>query len=155
MVYGMVGWKNTGKAVLVDPLVTEFTSRGSTVSTIRRRTGRESHRDREAGAAEVLLSAPWRWAPMHELRGRPEADIGNLPPEPPRDDLALLAGYRRHDHPKVETCRPEVERPPLAPNDPTIAAMASKARHPALRIPAFELNGNADIVNLVPSGAEP
>ena len=60
--YGIVGWKNAGKTGLMERLVTEITSRGITVSTIKHahhnfdddQPGKDSYRHRAAGATEVL-----------------------------------------------------------------------------------------------------
>ena len=76
-IYGVTGWKNSGKTGLVERLVSEFTTRGFSVSTIKHahhdfdvdRSGKDSYRHREAGAREVLLSSRKRFALMHELRG--------------------------------------------------------------------------------------
>ena len=63
--WGVTGWKNSGKTGLMERLVTEFSSRGLTVSTVKHahhsfdvdHKGRDSYRHREAGAKEVLLSS--------------------------------------------------------------------------------------------------
>ena len=69
-IYGVTGWKNTGKTGLMERLLTEITARGHSVSTVKHahhatefdQPGRDSHRHREAGAHEVLLASPNRWA---------------------------------------------------------------------------------------------
>ena len=76
-VYGVTGWKNAGKTGLMERLVAEVTARGLSVSTVKHahhqtdvdQPGRDSYRHRAAGAREVLLASPNRWALMHELRG--------------------------------------------------------------------------------------
>ena len=84
--YGVTGWKNAGKTGLMERLVTEISSRGFSVSTLKHahhsfdvdQPGRDSHRHRVAGATEVLLSSGTRWALMHELRGRDEPPLEML-----------------------------------------------------------------------------
>jgi Molybdopterin guanine dinucleotide synthesis protein B len=74
-VFGVVGWKNSGKTTLVGALVRELPARGYRVSTIKYAhhafdidvPGKDSYRHREAGAAEVLAASGQRWALMHEL----------------------------------------------------------------------------------------
>ena len=69
-IWGVVGWKNSGKTGLMERLVAEFTARGLTVSTLKHahhafdvdQPGKDSHRHRVAGATEVLLSSGRRWA---------------------------------------------------------------------------------------------
>lgn len=155
--YGVVGWKNTGKTSLVERLVTEIVGRGFTVSTIKHahhsfdidHPGRDSHRHREAGATEVLLSSPVRWALMHELRGASELEIDDLLPKLSPVDLVLVEGFKLHGHSKVETSRMEVGKPLLAVNDPTIKAVASDISHEGLQIPLFDLNDTASIANFI------
>ena len=64
-IYGVTGWKDCGKTGLMERLVTEFTERGLTVSTIKHahhstdvdQKGTDSHRHRMAGASEVVLAS--------------------------------------------------------------------------------------------------
>jgi molybdopterin-guanine dinucleotide biosynthesis protein B len=82
-VFGITGWKNSGKTQLVTRLVAEFTSRGLKVSTVKHahhnfdidRPGADSYRHREAGAVEVALVSGRRWALMHELREEEEPPL--------------------------------------------------------------------------------
>jgi molybdopterin-guanine dinucleotide biosynthesis protein MobB len=75
-IYGIEGWKNAGKTGLTERLVVEISGRGYSVSTVKHahhpteidQPGRDSFRHRKAGAQEVLLASPVRWALMHELR---------------------------------------------------------------------------------------
>ena len=58
IIFGIVGWKNTGKTTLTERLVTTFTQRGLVVSTIKHThhdvdidvPGTDSYRHRAAGA---------------------------------------------------------------------------------------------------------
>ena len=87
-VFGITGWKNSGKTTLIVALVEEFTRRGLRVSTIKHAhhafdidvPGKDSHRHRLAGASEVLVGSGARWALMHELRGAatPSLDVPNF-----------------------------------------------------------------------------
>ena len=74
--FGIVGWKNSGKTTLVARLVTDLKSRGFSVSTMKHahhafdldQPGRDTYKHREAGAQEVVISSSQRWAIMHELQ---------------------------------------------------------------------------------------
>lgn len=155
--YGIAGWKNTGKTTLVERLVTEIVGRGFSVSTIKHahhsfdidQPGRDSHRHRAAGATEVLLSSPARWALMHELRGAPEPVIGDLLPKLSPVDLLLVEGYKRNGHPKIETSRAEIGKQLLALDDPTIRAVASDVLYDGLQIPVFDLDDTAGIADFI------
>ena len=68
--FGVVGWKNSGKTTLMTRLIGELTRRGYAISVIKHahekfeidQPGRDSFRMREAGACEVTLSSPRRFA---------------------------------------------------------------------------------------------
>jgi len=160
--YGVTGWKNSGKTGLMERLVTEITGRGVTVSTVKHahhateidRPGRDSHRHRTAGAREVLVASPVRWALMHELRGAPEPQLEQLLARLTPVDLVLIEGYKRAPHPKVEAHRPESGHGLLAPENPTVRAVASTAPrdHPALAglsVPVLSLDDTAAIANFI------
>ena len=76
--FGVVGWKNSGKTTLMARLVGELTRRGYAVSVVKHahekfeidHAGRDSFKLREAGAREVALSSPRRFALMRELGRR-------------------------------------------------------------------------------------
>ncbi|MEM0909322.1 MAG: molybdopterin-guanine dinucleotide biosynthesis protein B, partial [Pseudomonadota bacterium] len=110
IVYGIVGWKNSGKTTLVERLVAAFVSDGLSVSTIKHahhsvdvdQPGTDSHRHRAAGASEVMLASENRWALMHEHRGDPEPGLESLLTKLTPVDVVLVEGFKAHAHHKVE-----------------------------------------------------
>lgn len=136
-VYGVIGRKNAGKTTLVERLVAELTGRGYRVSTVKHahhdsdidQPGRDSHRHRMAGAQQVLLAAPHRWALMHELRQDDEPALAAHLARLDRVDLVLVEGFKQASHPKIEVWRraepPALQAVPLACELPTIRALAS------------------------------
>ena len=157
--WGVVGWKNSGKTGLMERLVTEFTSRGLTVSTLKHahhtfdvdHEGKDSHRHRVAGATEVLLASRNRWALMHELKGEEEPSLSDLLPRLAPVDLVLVEGYKRDDHPKIEAHRNDTGSALIAPNDPTIRAIASDSDAQADGRPTFDLNDTSAIADFIAS----
>ncbi|MEY8829442.1 molybdopterin-guanine dinucleotide biosynthesis protein B [Sedimentitalea sp. XS_ASV28] len=155
-VYGVVGWKNTGKTGLVERLVHEITGRGMTVSTLKHahhtfdvdQPGRDSHRHRVAGAQEVLLSSGKRWALMHELRDAPEPGMQALLARLSPVDLVLVEGYKREGHAKIETHRAEVGQELIARDDPSVRAVASDTAI-TLDRPVFDLDDTAGIADFI------
>lgn len=155
-IYGVTGWKNAGKTGLMERLVAEITDRGFTVSTIKHahhntdvdQPGRDSFRHRTAGAREVLLASPNRWALMHELRDAPEPPLAELIAKLSPVDLVLIEGYKRETHPKVEAVRAETGKPPLAEKNDTIRALATDTPLTAA-LPAFDLNDTAAIADFI------
>ncbi|MBK0326465.1 molybdopterin-guanine dinucleotide biosynthesis protein B [Rhodobacteraceae bacterium F11138] len=155
-VFGVTGWKNTGKTGLVERLVAEITARGLSVSTVKHahhsfdvdQPGRDSHRHRVAGAQEVLLCSGNRWALMHELRDADEPDLATLLARLSPVDLVLIEGYKREPHPKIETHRSASGQLLLAPDDETIRAVASDTPL-TLDRPVFDLDDTVGIADFV------
>ncbi len=155
-IYGVTGWKNAGKTGLMERLVTEITARGFSVSTVKHahhsfdvdHPGRDSYRHREAGAREVLLSSRNRVALMQELRDQDEPSLDDLLKRLSPVDLLLIEGYKRDRHPKVEAHRQEPGYPLIAPDDPTIRAVASDTPLELDR-PVFDLNDTKAIADFI------
>ncbi|WP_068114557.1 molybdopterin-guanine dinucleotide biosynthesis protein B [Tropicimonas marinistellae] len=156
-VFGVTGWKNTGKTGLMERLVTEITARGHRVSTIKHahhstdvdQPGRDSYRHREAGATEVMLASPNRWALMHELRGAPEPPLDALLEKLSPVDLVLIEGFKREPHPKIETYRSTVAKSLLAERDDTIRAIAADCAVQSGGRPVFDLDDTAGIAGFI------
>jgi len=154
--FGVVGWKNAGKTGLMERLVSEITARGIRVSTVKHahhtfdvdHAGKDSHRHRVAGASEVLLSSRNRVALMHESRGEPDPTLAELLTRLSPVDLVLIEGYKRDEHPKVEAHRAETGNPLIAPDDPTIRAVASDVPL-GLDTPVFDLNDTKAIADFI------
>ncbi|MEP4247873.1 molybdopterin-guanine dinucleotide biosynthesis protein B [Tateyamaria sp.] len=154
--YGVVGWKNAGKTGLMERLVTEITGRGLSVSTVKHahhsfdvdHPGKDSFRHRTAGAREVLLASRNRFALMHEMRGDAEPALDVLLTKLAPVDLVLVEGYKRDAHPKIEAHRAETGNPLIAPDDPTIRAIASDVSLSVDR-PVFDLDDTRAIANFI------
>jgi len=155
-IFGVTGWKNSGKTGLMERLITEFTARGLSVSSIKHahhsfdidHPGRDSYRHRDAGARQVLLASRNRWALMHELRDEDEPRLDDLLKQLSPVDLVLIEGYKRDRHPKIEAHRKETGQPLIAPEDQTIVAVASDTSV-AIDRPVLDLNDTAAIANFI------
>ncbi|MCV6591484.1 MAG: molybdopterin-guanine dinucleotide biosynthesis protein B [Silicimonas sp.] len=155
--WGVVGWKNSGKTGLMERLVSEFVGRGVTVSTLKHahhsfdvdHEGKDSHRHRIAGATEVLLSSRHRWALMHEHRDEDEDSLASLLTRLSPVDLALIEGYKRDSHPKIEAHRAATGQALIAPGDPTVRAVASDSGAAAEGRPTFDLDDTKAIADFI------
>ncbi|MDF1668534.1 MAG: molybdopterin-guanine dinucleotide biosynthesis protein B [Roseovarius sp.] len=155
-VYGVVGWKNAGKTGLMERLVAEITARGHSVSTVKHahhvfdvdQPGKDSYRHREAGARQVVLVSRKRIALMHELRDEDEPTLAELLAQLAPVDLVLVEGYKRDTHPKIEAFRHETGNALIAPDDPTIQAVASDTPLDVDR-PVFDLDDTALIADFI------
>ncbi|MEL7543195.1 MAG: molybdopterin-guanine dinucleotide biosynthesis protein B [Pseudomonadota bacterium] len=157
-VIGIVGWKNSGKTTLTVRLVEEFARRGLKVSTIKHAHHRfeidggttDSARHRSAGAGEVAVVSPERWAIVGELRGQPEPDLNDVIAKLAPCDLILVEGYKSHPIPKIEARRFDAfDKRPIAECDMLVLAVA--ADHPvgSRHRPSFDLDdisGMADFL---------
>lgn len=149
-VFGVAGWKNSGKTTLVERLVAELSARGLKVATVKHahhsfdidHEGTDSFRHRAAGASEVAIVSGRRWALVHEI-GETEDEpvledmLARLSPA----DLVIVEGYKRDHHKKIEVRRREArDRAPLAPGDPTIVAIAADYPLEGESLPVFDLD---------------
>ena len=157
-VFGVTGWKNSGKTTLVVKLVAEFTRRGWRVSTVKHAhhafdidvPGTDSFRHREAGASEVMIVSDQRWALMHELRDEEEPPFAGMLARLSPCDLILVEGYKREGHPKIEARRREARHSePLAPRDPSIVAVAADHAVETGGLPAFPLDDTGAIADFI------
>lgn len=157
--YGITGWKNSGKTGLTERLVAEFTARGLRVATVKHAhchadmdvPGTDTHRHRVAGAGQVVLSTPDRWALLTELRGADEPALDDLIARLDPHDLVLIEGYKSESHPKVECHRAEAARKPLIAHDNlTIRCVASDSALDVPRgLPVLDLNDTGAIADFI------
>jgi len=132
-VYGVIGWKNSGKTGLMERLIIALRAQGFTVSSVKHahhafdidQPGKDSFRHRQAGAGEVLLASRLRWVLMHENTPDQEPPLAELLARLSPVDIVLVEGYKRDSHPKIEAHRMATGQPLIAPDDPTVRAVAS------------------------------
>ncbi|MBX3566966.1 MAG: molybdopterin-guanine dinucleotide biosynthesis protein B [Rhizobiaceae bacterium] len=157
-VFGITGWKNSGKTTMVERVVAELTARGRRVSTIKHahhafdidRPGADSFRHREAGAVEVAIVSGNRWALMHELRDEAEPSLHDVLARLSPCDIVIVEGYKRESHPMLEMRRlgaRSVE--PLAPRTEAIVAVAADHPTDAGGLPAFDIDDIAAIADFI------
>jgi len=157
-VYGIVGRKNAGKTHLVERLVRAATRRGLAISTVKHahhafdidQPGKDSHRHREAGAREVIVSSTLRYALVHEHRGAPEPSLAELLTRLSPCDLVLVEGFKAGDHPKLEVYRSACGQRPLSSADAAVEAIVAD-ESPAvetslLRLPLDDTDAVLDFI---------
>jgi molybdopterin-guanine dinucleotide biosynthesis protein B len=147
--FGVVGWKNSGKTTLVSRLIEELTRRGVKVAAVKHahhgfdvdQPGRDSYKVREAGAREVAVISGKRVAIMHELREEAEPALEDVLPRLAGSDLILIEGFKQHNHPKIEARRLEsVQQTPMVGAFPGIVAIASDHEVETGGLPVFALD---------------
>lgn len=112
-VFGLVGTSGSGKTTLLEKLIAEIAGRGLRVNAIKHShhdielepPDKDSARFRAAGAGEVMVVSPYRYAIVHELRDEAEPDLAAQLARLAPADLTLLEGFRSSPFPKLEVWR--------------------------------------------------
>ena len=156
-VAAIVGTSGSRKTTLIEALIRTARGRGLSVSTIKHThhhaieldtPGKDSHRHRVAGAAEVIVASDTGWA---RIAASPKpAGLQNLLAELRPVDLVLIEGFKQ----LAGLRRVEVVRgagAPLALDDPGIAAVAAPVEIalpacPAVRLPLDDAAAVLDFI---------
>ena len=142
---------------MLTALLPLLTARGLRVSTAKHahhsvdpdQPGKDSHRHRQAGAAEVMLATRERFVLFHEHRGEAEPDLAALVARMAPADLILAEGFKSAMVAKLEIHRPSLGKPPLWPDDPQIIAVAADAALPRCSMPVLALGAPAVIAAFI------
>ena len=161
-VFGFAGQSGSGKTTVIENLIPIFSGMGLTVSVIKHthhgfdvdNPGKDSWRQRHAGASEVLLTSDIRWALMHELHGAAEPELPEQLRRLSPCDLVLVEGFKRQPIPKLEVWRIANNSPPLYPTDPNIVAIATDAKLD-IALPIFALGDYPGVAQFILGAAMP
>jgi molybdopterin molybdotransferase len=156
-VFGVVGWKNNGKTTLVERLISQLTSMGYKVSSVKHahhnvdidEPGRDSYRHRAAGAKQTLLATQHRWALMREHREQDPPNLEQLLPLFEPCDIVIVEGYKGAAHPKLEIIRHLNKEGLLADQMPNIVALVTDQPHLPSDLPQLDLNNIQQITDFV------
>lgn len=151
-IFGVTGWKNTGKTTLVERLVAEFVRRGWRMATVKHahhdvdvdQPGRDSWRHRVAGATEVAVVGGRRYAIMRE---QAEATLEEVLARLSPCNLVLIEGYKREPHPKLEVRAGNAQ--PMAALDPAIKAIVADSRPDETHLPWFHRDDIVAIADFI------
>ncbi len=164
-VVGVAGWKNSGKTTLVERLVKALTARGFTVSTVKHshhdvafeKDGTDSARHRDAGAHEVAVVSPKRWAVLGERPNGIEPTLADVLAHLGPADIVIVEGYKHEPIKKIEVRRTgQGPGAPLAGSDPAVFAIASDHDIRIARVPVFTIDDIEGLVGiLLTAGALP
>lgn len=162
-VFGITGWKNSGKTTLVVKLVEYFSAQGLKVATIKHAhhdfdidvPNTDSYKHRKAGAREVIVTSDMRWAIIHELTEEKEPALDDLLGKLSDVDLVLVEGYKVEGHPKIQVIRTASERSnrPMPENIPSIVAFATdipvRASDYGRDCPVLDLNDTTEVAEFI------
>ncbi|MDD9909569.1 MAG: molybdopterin-guanine dinucleotide biosynthesis protein B [Ahrensia sp.] len=157
--FGITGWKDTGKTTLTRNLVSHFVSFGLRVSTIKHahedfdidHVGTDSFAHREAGAHEVAIASPKRWAIMHEATSRGAAPtLETMLARLSTCDLVLVEGYKSSPIPKIECILDaQSSQAPIWTSNKSVVAIASPAPDAEAPLPHFDISAIGDIADYI------
>ena len=120
-VFGIAGRSGSGKTTLIEAMLPRFSAMGLRTSVIKHShhdfplepPHKDSARFRQAGAHEVMVASPYRYAIVHELRGAPELSLNEQLQRLSAVDLVLVEGFKSEPIPRIEVYRPETGQTPL------------------------------------------
>ncbi len=166
--FAIVGSSGSGKTTLIERVLPFLRAYGYRVGVVKHahegfeidQPGKDSHRVRRAGAAQVLVGSNRQWALIgDELPGTADPQLRALIARfPPGDlDLVLAEGFSHETVRKIEVYRPAHGRPPRCwPEDPDVVALASDAdlvvAPPVVRL---DLNRPESIAEFIAGCASP
>ena len=162
--FGVVGWKNSGKTTLMARLIAELTRRGYKIAVVKHahesfeidQPGRDSFKLREAGACEVALSSPRRFALMRELGDAPEMSFADVLSHLGPCDLVLIEGFKREAFPKIEIRKEgAASRESLHGQFPQVVAIASDGPETEKdKLPVFQIDDIVAMTDFILSHLE-
>jgi len=132
---GFAGWSGAGKTTLLAAVIPWLTASGLRIALIKHahhrfdvdHPGKDSHRLREAGAREVLITSAWWHVRIGERRTSRdpvlEGELARVDRQ--HNDLVLMEGVRHAALPRLEVYRPARGERPLYPEDPHIIAVVA------------------------------
>lgn len=156
---GFCAWgSGVGKTTLLTNLIPLLVKHGLRVSVIKHahhtfdidHPGKDSYRLRHAGAAQMLLGSPKRWALMTELASNKEPELQDLVLhlDPALADLVLVEGFKQEPIPKIEVYRPSLGNPLWADQDTHVIAVAADGEVNTT-LPVLDLNNAAEVASFV------
>lgn len=161
-VFGIIGWKNSGKTTLITKIIKELTTRDLSVATIKHahhefdidQPGKDSFQHRQAGANQVLVASHKRWALMHEITdNEQEPALETLLAKLDPVDIVIVEGFKFSDHPKLAVMREENNLDPLPDKAQPIVAIATDSNITAQQYncsgPVFSLSDISTICDFI------
>lgn len=114
-VFGIAGRSGSGKTTLIEAMLPLMAAQGMKVNVIKHShhdlqlepPHKDSARFRQAGAQEVMVASPYRYAIVHELHSRPEPTLAEQVARLCPADLVLVEGFKHEAIPRLEVYRAE------------------------------------------------
>ena len=157
-VFGVVGWKNSGKTYFVNKIISKLTSINLRVASIKHahhyfdidKKNTDSYLHRKAGSEQVIISSSKRWAKIIELKKSKEKDLNELISEFNKPDIVIVEGYKNENHLKIEIIKDPSGSSRYLFNDiDNIIAIVSDINIDSFKKKQFKKNQIDEIVNYI------
>ena len=156
---GLAGFSDSGKTTLLEKIIPLLVEQGLRIAVIKHahhdfeidKPGKDSYRQRKAGASEVLIASAQRWALIHELGHDTEPTLTELCARLSPCDLVLVEGFKHAAIPKLEIHRQACEQPYLHPFDAHIIAIVTDNPDPSLSVtlPVLDINAPQEVATFI------
>lgn len=158
IVFGIIGWKNSGKTFFVKKIVSILNSLNLRVASIKHahhdfdidHPNTDSYQHRQAGSDQIIISSSKRWAKITELRNSKEKNLAQLISELDNPDIVIIEGYKNENHLKIEIIKdPSDESSFLHTKLKNVVALISDMRIDSFGKKQFKKNQLDEIVNYI------
>ena len=158
IIFGIIGWKNSGKTHLVQKIISAINSKKLNVASIKHahhsfdidQPGTDSYLHRQSGADQVIISSANRWAKITELKTLPEKKLSELVSEINSADVVIVEGFKNENHPKIEIIKePDDESSYIFKKIKNVVALVSDKNINSFKNKQFKKNEINEIVNFI------
>ena len=157
-VFGIVGWKNSGKTYFAQQIISILSSQNFKVASIKHahhdfdidRPETDSYLLRKAGSQQVIISSSKRWAKINELKDSSEKKLNELINELENPEVVIVEGFKNENHPKIEIIKDSNDRSSFMFNNlNNIVALISDIRINSFTLDQFKKNQIKEIVEFI------
>lgn len=159
-VLGFAAYSGTGKTTLLEKILPLLSARNIRTGVIKHahhtfeidHEGKDSYRLRKAGAQQVLVGSPQRWALVVETGTHKKISLNDFIQRLDYNelDLILVEGFKPERIPKIELVRPALGHPLFYPDDSSIIAVASDAGLPVTTtLPVLNINNAEEVAGFI------
>ena len=162
-IFGIAGWKNSGKTTLVEKIIQDLVNRGYTTSSIKHahhefeidKEGKDSYRHRQAGASQVIVSSENLWAMISSQAYMEDTVLDKLLGKLDSVDFVIVEGYKGQKHPKIECYRLGCPKKPLIESDTSVMGIVHDLKEFHSEQEQFKFNEITKIVDFIERMAVP